>query len=246
MPAQTKRTGQSEKRYWEHPEPAMATGSDEPIEREPYMLPILYAVWPVEIPLPTGADYEILYEVYLPKGKMRPATPTTADDVLRSEAVMLAYGGGFPLDPITVCRPRGTIKVWDDYANAYGPCAGLKIFVQDGSYTDDYYCDDTGYWESDVYWPEASMVEAITEKEGLWELRQNNTSYLWTIVMFHAGFWDGRTINIETDLILSLNTALHYWFSHNLSLTKTLKKEIIVRFKPDTIEPGISGYFWQR
>jgi hypothetical protein len=56
-----------------------------------YQLPVLYTVWPVDKPLPDDLEYEMDYEVFLP----RSTANTTSAGVLaalESEALTLASG----------------------------------------------------------------------------------------------------------------------------------------------------------
>mgnify|MGYP007107567201 CR=1 FL=1 len=76
------------------------------------ILPVLYAVWPVEKTFPVEMDFEILYEVFLPKYITLGENGLSAEaiQILEQEAIALALDeerhlpGGFPRRKSTMLR----------------------------------------------------------------------------------------------------------------------------------------------
>lgn len=87
---------------------------DGPVEPVTIILPVLYAVWPVEKPFPVEMDFEILYEVFLPKYITLGENGLSAEaiQILEQEAIALALDeerhlpGGFP---------RGKVLCYDTH-----------------------------------------------------------------------------------------------------------------------------------
>ena len=118
---------------------------DGPVEPVTIILPVLYAVWPVEKTFPVEMDFEILYEVFLPKYITLGENGLSAEaiQILEQEAIALALDeerhlpGGFP---------RGKVLCYDTHLNRYVPLENLKIRFTLGSSIDEVYTDKTGYY----------------------------------------------------------------------------------------------------
>jgi hypothetical protein len=115
-----------------------------------YQLPILYAVWPVDKPLPEDLEYKLDYEVFVPQEF---AQTRSSEDVrlLVTEAFALASDnpteyiaaieafaatGDFPA---TRADDGGTVLEWDvltpdDVVDRDIPMANLKVALQRSSY----------------------------------------------------------------------------------------------------------------
>ncbi|WP_278937649.1 hypothetical protein [Alistipes putredinis] len=74
---------------------------DGPVEPVTIILPVLYAVWPVEKTFPVEMDFEILYEVFLPKYITLGENGLSAEaiQILEQEAIALALGDFYKLNP---------------------------------------------------------------------------------------------------------------------------------------------------
>lgn len=90
---------------------------------EPCVLPILYAVWPIEKPIPTGIEYKIDHSVSMP--------------VMRGEDKDNLRVPGQVVLPITVNTYEALL---DDYV----PLEGIKIRISCGLSYADFYTDSTG------------------------------------------------------------------------------------------------------
>lgn len=118
---------------------------DGPVEPVTIILPVLYAVWPVEKTFPVEMDFEILYEVFLPKYITLGENGLSAEaiQILEQEAIALALDeerhlpGGFP---------RGKVLCYDTHLKRYVPLENLKIRFTLGSNIEEVYTDKTGYY----------------------------------------------------------------------------------------------------
>lgn len=139
--------------------------TEGPMPDRTLILPILYAVWPVDKPLPTDVEYEMDYEVFLPDYAMEAAAKTRSGEAgLSFEALMaiedeaIARAMGKPVKQRTVeteSQTRGFgsftpffrtayFKHWDNVVNRLVPVQNVKITYHFGSRKIIYYTDRNG------------------------------------------------------------------------------------------------------
>lgn len=109
---------------------------------ETYILPILYAVWPVDKSFPDDIEYEIDYEVFLPRyGDFQTRVSGLSEEALRvleNEAISLALGIPVP-ERVAETRADGMVVFsgiladYDSRLNKKVPMGNLKMKWQLGS-----------------------------------------------------------------------------------------------------------------
>ncbi len=115
-----------------------------PTGPQTFQLPILYAVWPVDKPLPASIEYVIDYEVFLPRAAAR-AKSTEAMTILETEAIMSALGylamvpratpsavTRMSGDPVPYAA-EGRLVTYDSSLNRNVPLSNLDITYQLGT-----------------------------------------------------------------------------------------------------------------
>lgn len=129
-------------------------GSDGQVENITYKLPVLYAVWPCDKPFPGDLDYEILYEVFLPRSAatQKSACGLSADALDAMERVVAANSVvvGPPIEPVIATGyPSGIVSCYDSYLGDYVPMTNLKIRFQFGSNIYEVFTDGLGRFSLD-------------------------------------------------------------------------------------------------
>ncbi len=137
--------------------------TDGPVPDESFVMPVLYAVWPCDKPLPVELDHEITGEVFLPaalfdenskswstsgNSKEGEAMSIEALELIHNEAIALAL----PEMAITRADPMPPIRMVflkavqaDTHTADLEPMANLRIVIQLGSRVwDNKYTDSEG------------------------------------------------------------------------------------------------------
>lgn len=136
--------------------------TEGPAETVTYTMPVLYAVWPCNKPLPEDMVYEIDYEVFIPNytDNARSSTfSTSAMQVLEAEAISLALGTPASTGPTTkgpIGQRNGNITSVDRFLNKKVPQVNLKQRFQLGSNIWDVYTDSRG----DFFIPKGVPLDA--------------------------------------------------------------------------------------
>ena len=101
--------------------------SREGVKTFVYNLPVLYAVWPCDMPFPSGMDYEILYEVHIPDISSGETGEILSMEAERLSANVGEWGGE------VIINPSGYCYRYDDFLGENVPLSGLKLKFQSGS-----------------------------------------------------------------------------------------------------------------
>lgn len=133
---------------------------DGPIPDRTYILPILYAVWPIDKPLPDDIEHEVDYEVFLPDYEAAETRVSTGEALgvitlmaLENEAISIASGipvqkiaAGTRAIVVNMRNISGVIKCYDGLLKAEVPQSNLKQQIQNGSNIHSTYTDANGYF----------------------------------------------------------------------------------------------------
>lgn len=134
-----------------------------------YQLPVLYAVWPVDKPLPTDLEYVVDYEVFLPPqedaktraGALVSQLSEEAMPILLGEAYALARGGSAQTNASSAFGNSfiawGEINTFDNVLGRKVPVDNLKITYDDGSYISSTYSAPSGIFSIIVPIPETEI-----------------------------------------------------------------------------------------
>lgn len=115
---------------------------DGPADPVTFTLPVLYAVWPCDKPLPEDMDYEIECEVFIPSYGVEQTRSTASalnEDILQrleNEAISLALGTPVRSRPVTRSKYNtlsGCILHWDALLRKNVPQPNLKQRFQLGA-----------------------------------------------------------------------------------------------------------------
>ena len=121
--------------------------TEGPAEPQTIHLPTIYATWPVETPLPTDLEYEIVEELYLPKYTGSESDASVA--LLESEIIPITPPwGDDPVWPPGINLPRfkGRIMHYDAELERYIPLGGASITMRYGSNMVGAVTDSDGYF----------------------------------------------------------------------------------------------------
>ncbi len=121
--------------------------TEGPAEPQTIHLPTIYATWPVETPLPTDLEYEIVEELYLPKYNGSESDPSVA--LLESEIIPITPPwGDDPVWPPVINLPRfkGRIMHYDEKLDTYIPLGGASVTMRYGSNMVGAVTDNDGYF----------------------------------------------------------------------------------------------------
>lgn len=125
--------------------------NDGPAIPESFRMPILYAVWPCEKPLPDTLDYVLDYEVFIPDYSGSTKSISDVDEdlmrVLETEAISLALGTTVSTTKSSTSSIRtitGTLMSRDWLLNEWLPLRNLKVRFQLGSKICDTYVREDG------------------------------------------------------------------------------------------------------
>ncbi len=121
--------------------------TEGPAEPQTIHLPTIYATWPVETPLPTDLEYEIVEELYLPKYTGSESDPSVA--LLESEIIPITPPwGDDPVWPPVINLPRfkGRIMHYDDILGIEVPLHGAGVNMRYGSNSVSAQTDENGYF----------------------------------------------------------------------------------------------------
>lgn len=124
---------------------------DGPAIPESFRMPVLYAVWPCEKPLPDTLDYVLDYEVFIPDySETTKSSCELGDDLMRvleAEAINLALGTtafATKSDTSPIKTITGTLMFRDWLLNEWVPVRNLKVRFQLGSKICDTYVREDG------------------------------------------------------------------------------------------------------
>ena len=198
-------------------------------------MPVLYAVWPIDKPLPNGVDYEIDYEVLIPKKSKHYLGNEAVLNSLERESVFQATG-----IEITKTASRGIYHI-TDYDNQLGtsvPLPHLKVRFQIGSSINDRITDNNGAFTYNYV--SGTTVQAILQSDKWIITNSSSTNPL--MIDLTSQFASGAS-NIEVDNSLCpVFRALEYYYYGNHGVILTNNSSLI-RVKIITNYSGHSGEF---
>ncbi|MDR2936399.1 MAG: hypothetical protein LBU80_03550 [Rikenellaceae bacterium] len=196
-----------------------------------YVMPVLYAVWPVDKPLPGDMDYKIDYEVFLPVGEVQARGAMWNENTLRSlenEAIRLALGhSAAPAPPMTRAEVvlSGQFGVWDPLRMIRVPVPRIKVKFQLGSNITETDADEDGYFSITAGSIPADASWNIVFQSPKWKItRESSTTpkNFFQGDVFQTAFWSGTNTHIrptvqsvDATIINSLNHF--YYTNHNLT-----------------------------
>ncbi|MDR2890483.1 MAG: hypothetical protein LBV18_02620 [Alistipes sp.] len=165
--------------------------TEGPVPDETYILPILYAVWPIDKPLPEDMEYEVDYEVFLPRydeaSTRAQGLSAGTLQALEGEAISLALGISVPERTATRAN---TIRTLTGYArfedvffweqptwtkSAELPMPNLKVRFQLGSSIWDTYTQSTGDFSITQAIPLAAECKHIFQHPK-WKITSENST----------------------------------------------------------------------
>lgn len=117
----------------------------EIVEDMTVTLPVLYVVWPVEKAVPAEMEYEVLYDVFLPKSTFPSVKSSSLTDeamqIIENEAIRLAAGieDADKMQQVTATRAAAgetiTVMQYDNFMGRNVPIANLSLQFRSGSST---------------------------------------------------------------------------------------------------------------
>jgi hypothetical protein len=194
-------------------------------------MPILYAAWPVDKPLPDHLDYETDYEVFIPnETQTRGGTP--GGDLMRrieEEAVRLALGHSAPR---AASKTRASAVLsgdfwdWEVLRSLRIPIPGLTVKFRLGSKIVETDADENGHFSvaaSQI--PSESSWEIVFQNPKWKVTRENSTipKSFFQGAVYQANNWSEANSHVSTALQpqdATIIKALNYYYYHTHNLTK--------------------------
>lgn len=202
-----------------------------------YSMPIIYAIWPCTVALPTSLDYELVYEVYWPDvhSVVTRNADTGEDDimaVLEKEALRLAGAADVVATRANVdwesATARGYCYHFDNFLNKKVPVAGLKIRFQLGTKVWDTYTEEDGmYWIGKLI-PANATLSMIFENTG-WKITyQGQLSPIVTTWGTHAALYQHEFCPLSSHPEFETHRAVYFYkkASHSLSRGNSIRIEV--------------------
>jgi hypothetical protein len=197
-----------------------------------YAMPILYAVWPVDEPLPEELDYEIDYEVYLPATEGPTRSTAWSGDALRlleSEAIGLALDS-----PPRAVHPAtradvvlsGEFWMWEVLRPIRVPLPRIKVKFQLGSKIVETSADQQGLFSIAAASIPADASWDIIFQDPKWKLTRDNTTTPKTYfqgAVYQSTFWSEDNTHVRVS-VQSFDAAiiqsLNYFYYKDHHFTK--------------------------
>ncbi|MBO4742429.1 MAG: hypothetical protein J5533_02230 [Bacteroidales bacterium] len=209
------------------------------IDTEINAMPILYVVWPTTHKLPNNYDYEIEYEVFIPKDSPCHNIESEFLDLLERKCIEKALNLTDSLQNNIRNECYGYVYQYDNWINDNLPVAGLKLRFELGSNITDITTDETGYFYVNTS-PYATAT-AIYE-ETRWKITTSSSNSPITNVLNNIpGNWHNGDTLLLNDKITTLELALHYHFYS--SPIPMIYQTSGIRIKIITEYAGHSGEF---
>lgn len=201
-----------------------------PEEKISQVMPIVYAVWPVDKPLPDNLDYEIDYDIFLPPGEQTRSASAFSESTLQlleDEAIRLALGHVTPRAAATRAGTvlSGEFQTVDNLQNIRVPIQGIKVKFHLGSNIAETSADETGNFSiSSASIPTEASWEIIFQSSK-WKVTRENTTIPKNFFqgdVYQAAFWSDPNTEVRPAVQLSDATiinSLYYYYNaaHNLS-----------------------------
>lgn len=230
--------------------------SEGTVPFETYKMPILYAVWPIDKPLPEELDYEIDYPIFIPSAEsvvtLNSGTFLSKDNLrlLENEAINLALGySPEPKTRATNSRTNeGELIFHDNEVNYDSPLRGLRIRFQLGSRIWETSTHGDGYFRIPTDVPgEASYIHEYRHSK--WKITPNGStapiSYNYGLVnqRFHASLYRHYVTSQRGECEIHNAACYYYTGEHELH---TWSYDDGIRITAcDYKEPGVIGRtFW--
>jgi len=221
-----------------------------------HAMPILYAVWPVDKPLPEDKDYEMDYEVFLPFGSAptRGAAPDEADlRLLEREAIWLALGDSAPQAVATTRGDdvvlSGEFEMWEVLRELWIPIPRIKVKFHLGSNIVETDADENGYFCITAGSIPVGASWDIVFQSSKWKITRENSTIPKNFFqgdVFQDTFWSDTTTHIRTTVQAvdaTIINALNYFYHVNHNITKWEEPDGIRIIAHNETNPGYNGLF---
>lgn len=226
--------------------------TDGPKPDETYILPILYAVWPVGKPLPDDIEYEFDYEVFLPRCEELQTRASGLSEealqVLEAEAVSLALGITIPKrieTRSTQIMLRGKVEYLDKFLNEKVLQQGLKQRIQSGSFIYEVYTSKSGEFSLAsfqtliLYFIDANATYSHVFQHSKWKITCGDNTSPFTVNWGTVGkYWPNpetvaRTCPISGLPAYEINIAASHYYLQNSYIAADHVKPITIRAYPE-------------
>ncbi|MDR2910244.1 MAG: hypothetical protein LBV47_02605 [Bacteroidales bacterium] len=197
------------------------------------VMPILYAVWPVNKPLPEHIEYEKDYDVFLPfdDGQTRSTTALSENSLrlLENEAIRLALGYVSPSVMPAVTRAetvlRGEFNTWDALTALRIPVPRIKVKFHLGSNIVETDADENGNFSINAGTIPADASWEVIFQSPKWKVTRENTTIPKNFFqgnVYQQDFWSNPATEVQPSVQLTDATiinALNYYYyqPHHLS-----------------------------
>lgn len=202
-------------------------------------MPIMYAVWPLEKPLPEDMDYEIDYEVFIPYQAAQTRSVGLNEEaiqVLEREAINLALEitptTRIIIDPgIYVRTVAGKIEYYDHYLQKNVPQPNLIQRFQLGSNIWRTTTNSNGDFSITAPIPNEASYSHVFEQPK-WKITTENSTAPISTPCQTVGYWWGGTTKKEvticpsnSGLAYDINPIISYYFNGSHSIQKWYYEE---------------------
>lgn len=236
---------------------------DGPADTVSFTLPILYAVWPCDIPLPDDLDYELECEVFIPpydSSLTRGSSSTLSVEVLQileNEAISIALGT--PLRPVTKATATserlltGWIKHWDALLKRDVPQSTLKQQFQLGSKIWETYTQQgTGFFSIRAAIPDEATYSHVFQTSAWKVTTESSTAPIVTTYGNVAKYWPYNTSEVKMspknstlDYTINLAAGIYFLDSHELPVWEYKDRGIrIIASSKTQSDSGAVGEFF--
>ncbi|HJG72184.1 MAG TPA: hypothetical protein K8V55_01515 [Alistipes finegoldii] len=235
-----------------------------PTDPVTFTLPVLYAVWPCDKPLPEDMDYEIECEVFIPpydSGQTRSTASTLSETVLQrleSEAISLALGT--PVRPVTRTSATterlltGYITHWDNLLKKQVPEPCLKLRFQLGSNIWETYTHIYGEFEIQKPIPDEATFSHIFQIRQWKITTENSTAPIVTNYGTVGDIWkyvigDLKMSCDNPTLEYTINVAAAFFYTDIHELTKWQYNDgirIISSAKTLSDNNAMGEFYWSK
>jgi hypothetical protein len=197
-----------------------------------YAMPILYAVWPIDKPLPEELDYEIDYEVFLPAAESPTRSTAWSGNALRlleSEAIGLALGCPPPaVEPMTRANIvlSGEFWMWEVLRPIRVPLPRIKVKFQLGSNIVETSADQEGLFSITAASIPTNASWDIVFQDPKWKVTRENTTTprnYFQGAVYQPTFWSETNTHVRTTIQpfdATIIQALNYFYYKDHNFTK--------------------------
>jgi hypothetical protein len=194
-----------------------------------YLMPIVYAVWPVGKPLPEEWDYEMDYKVYLPSGAALTRNGESMRE-LEQEAIRLALGDRTTRSARTATRAEdvvlsGEFWMWESLRTARIPIPNIKVKFHLGSNIVETEADEEGHFEMMATSVPADASWDILYQNEKWKITRPGSTipkFVFQGAVYQETYWSEENTHIRTtiqafDAAIIKTLNYFYYGSHNFT-----------------------------